>query len=182
MAQRIAFAAAVAAVLAAAACSSGSTAPTAASSTTTTVPAAATASAAASAPVAVPETAAAAKSAAARFFGLYTAGQYASAWSLLTPADRQAIPQATWVGLHRACRPKSFGLAFRISDVTLTGSTAVVTYSFSGALAALGSATQAFAYTGGRWWLDVNDLSVYQHGSVQADVAAERAAGGCASS
>ena len=128
------------------ACSSSAPAAQATSAATT---ATATPTAAASTPSAgaQPETAAAA--AAARFFGLYSASQYGAAWSLLDPADRKAIPQATWIAVHDGCRAPSAGLAYQITDVTVTGATAVVTYTLSGALSKLGSATQAFVYSGG---------------------------------
>jgi hypothetical protein len=166
-----------AAVLAAAGCSSGSQS-TPASAITTTSPA----SPAAAANPAQPETAAAAKTAAARFFGLYTAGQYAAAWTLLPPSTRRAIPQATWVAVHKACPSAAAGLAFQIKNVTVTGGTAIVTYSLSGAGAALGSATQALTYSWGQWWLPLSDPSVYQHGSVKSDIAAAKAQGSCSAS
>ena len=164
----------------AAACSSGTPPPPAAPAGTTAAAAPASPSAAAS--PAQPETAAAAKATAARFFGLYNAGQYAEAWTLLPPATRRAIPLATWVAVHKACPSAAAGLAFQIKDVTVTGSTAVVTYSLSGAGAALGSATQALTYSGGRWWLALSDPGVYEHGSVKADIAAAKAQGSCSSS
>ena len=62
--------------------------------------------------------------------------------------------------------------------MTVTGATAVVTYTLSGALSKLGSATQAFVYSGGgQWWLAYSDLLIYQHGSVKGDIAAAKAAG-----
>lgn len=166
-----------AAVLAAAGCSSGSQS-TPTSAITTTAPA----SPAAAAKPAQPETAAAAKTAAARFFGLYTAGQYAAAWTLLPPSTRRAIPQATWVAVHKACPSAAAGLAFQIKNVTVTGGTAIVTYSLSGVGAALGSATQALTYSGGQWWLPLSDTNVYEHGSVKSDIAAAKAKGSCSAS
>jgi hypothetical protein len=167
-----------AAVIASAACSSGSPATPSSTTTTATTPAPVSPKAAAS--PAQPGTAAAAKAAAARFFGLYNAGQYAAAWTLLPPATRRAIPQATWVAVHGACPSGAAGLAFRITDVTVTGSTAVVTYQLSGAGAALGSAEQAFTYSGGQWWLALDDPAIYRHGSAKADIAAAKASGNCA--
>ena len=169
-----------AAVVTAAACSSGKPAVPPASSGTP--PAIAPASPSVAASPAQPETAAAAKATAARFFGLWTGGQYAEAWTLLPRSTRRAIPQATWVAVHKACPSAAAGLAFQIKDVTVTGGTAIVTYSLSGAGAALGSATQAFTYSGGRWWLALSDPGAYQHGSVKADIEAAKAQGSCSSS
>jgi hypothetical protein len=166
-------------VLAAAACSSGTSSPpagTASTGATAAAPASATAS------PAQPETAAAAKAAAARFFGLYTASQWAAAWTFLPPSTRQAVPQATWVAVHDGCPSASSGLVFQITNVTVTGSTAVVTYTLSGAAAGLGSATQAFTYSQGQWWLVLSDPGAYRHGSVKGDVAAMKAEGDCSGS
>ena len=168
----------VAAVLAAAACSSGISSTPASTATT----AATTASASATASPAQPATAAAAKAAAARFFGLYTASQWAAAWTFLPPSTRQVVPQATWVAVHEGCPSASAGLAFQITNVTVTGSTAVVTYTLSGAASKLGSATQAFTYSRGQWWLVLSDPGAYQRGSVKDDVAALKAEGECSGS
>jgi hypothetical protein len=166
-------------VIAAAACSSGtSSTPASTAPAATTVPA----SPAAVASTSEPKTAAAAKAAAARFFGLYTAGQWAAAWALLPPSTRRAIPQGTWVAVHDGCPSANAGLAFQITNVTLTGSTAVVTYTLTGAGSALGSATQALTYSQGHWWMVVTDPGVYQHGSVKADIAAAKAQGHCSGS
>ena len=153
-----------AAVLAAAACSSGTSTP------------------AATAGQPQPKTSAAAKDTAARFFGLYSAGQFAAAWAFLPPSTRRAIPQATWVAVHKACPSAAAGLTFQIKNATVNGSTATVTYSLTGVGSAGGSATQAFTYSGGHWWLALADPGVYQHGSVKADIAAAKAQGSCAAS
>ena len=86
------------------------------------------------------------------------------------------------MAVHKACPSAAAGLAFQIKDVTVTGGMAIVTYSLSGAGAALGSATQAFTYSGGRWWLALSDPGAYRHGSVKADIAAAKAQGSCSSS
>jgi len=67
-----------------------------------------------------------------------------------------------------------------IKDVTVTGNSAVVTYSLSGAGSAVGKASQAFTYSGGQWWLALSDPGLYQHGSIKADIEAETAKGYCA--
>lgn len=127
-----------------------------------------------------PATTDAAKAAAHQFFGSYSNGQYAVAWSLLDASDRRAIPRATWVAVHDGCPSAVAGLAYQVSNVTVTGSTAVVTYTLRlGTHSKLGSGTQAFTYSAGRWRLTLSDPSVYKHGSVKADIAAAKVHRNC---
>ena len=77
---------------------------------------------------------------------------------------------------------KAAGLAYNVSKATVTGNTAIVTVSLSGAAAAIGSASEALTYAAGRWGFVPSDLSSYGHGSVKADIAAAKAAGYCARS
>jgi hypothetical protein len=65
----------------------------------------------------------------------------------------------------------------------MAGSTAVVTETVSGAASALGSTTDAWTYSGGKWGIALSQsaLASYSHGSAAADVAALKAAGHCAS-
>lgn len=167
-------------LIATAACSSSAPAApatSAATMTATPTPVASTPSAAAQ-----PETAAGARAAARQFLGLYSAGQYAASWTLLAPSVKRKVSQAAWVAVHQGCPPQSAGLAYNVSKATLTGNTAVVTVSLSGAAAAIGSASESLTYTAGRWGFVPSDLSSYGHGSVRADIAAAKAAGYCASS
>jgi hypothetical protein len=173
----------IGAVLAAAACS-GTTATVPASSSTTAASAttgATTAPAASSSP-AQAETAAAARAAAQQYFGLYSAGQFADAYGLLMPSIQQAVSEKTWVAVHEGCPVASAGLAYQVSQATLTGNTAIVSVSLSGVASSLGSKSVALTYVGGRWGINPGNLGIYQHGSVHADLAAARAAGFCASS
>lgn len=165
-------------VLAAAACSSGTSATSASTATTTTAPV----SPAATASPAQPKTASEARSVAEQYFGLYAAGQYAAAYGLLAPSVQRTVSQATWVAVHQGCPAQSAGLAYTVSKATLTGDTAVVSVSLAGAAASLGSESEALMYSAGRWGLVPNDLRLYKHGSVKADIAAAKAAGYCASS
>jgi hypothetical protein len=168
-----------AAVLAAAACSSAtSTPPASTAATTTTAPA----SPAAVTSAAQPETAAAATAAAKQYFGLYSASQFAASWELLAPSTQHAVSQATWVAVHQGCPAQSAGLAYDVKDTTLTGNTAIVTVSLTGAAASIGSESEAFTYSAGRWGFVPGDLTRYKHGSVKADITAAKAAGYCASS
>jgi hypothetical protein len=163
--------------LAVAACS------TASSTAGTTSPVGTSAPAATTAP-AQPETEAGVRAVATQFYGLYAAGQWASAWDDLTPTDQAAIPAATFTAVHGGCPSPSAGLARVIKGITLAGSTAVVTETVAGTASALGTAADAWQYADGRWGfqLSASSLAVYTHGSASADIAAAMAAGECASS
>lgn len=129
-----------------------------------------------------PETAAEASAVARQYFGLYSAGQFALSWTLLAPSAQRSVSKATWVAVHQGCPAQSAGLAYEVKDTTVTGNTAVVTVSLAGVAASIGSESEAFTYSAGRWGLAPNDLSFYEHGSIRADIAAAKAAGYCASS
>lgn len=161
-------------VMATAAACSASTSPSSsgASDTATQAP---------SAPPA-PETAAAAKSTAEQFFALYSAGQWSAAWKLMAPADQKQAPEQVYEAVHQGCPSQAAGLAYNVEKVTLAGSTAVVTYTISGAASALGSATMALSWTPAGWGVEPGEMSIYSHGSTAADIAAAKAAGECASS
>jgi hypothetical protein len=163
-----------AAVLAAAACSSGTPAAPASTSTTTSPTAAAS--------TAQPETGVAATAVAEQYLGLNSGGQFEASWGLLAPSAQRAISEATWVAVHQGCPSQSAGLAYQVKDTTVTGNTAVVTVSLAGAAASIGSESEALTYSAGRWGFVPNDLSLYRHGSVKADITAAKAAGYCARS
>jgi len=169
---------AITGALALAGCSAG-TSPAPASTMTA---ATATASPAATASAAQPETAAAAQAAAEQYFGLYSAGQFAAAYGLLAPSAQRAVSLATWVAVHRGCPAEAAGLAYKVSKATVTGGTAIVSVSLAGVAASLGSESEALTYSAGRWGLAPDDLSMYRHGSVKADIDAAKAAGYCAKS
>jgi hypothetical protein len=130
-----------------------------------------------------PETEAGVRSAATQFYALYSAGQWAPAWQMLTPAAQRQVPEATYAAVHAGCPSASAGLARVIKGVTMAGSTAVVTETVAGVASALGSVTDAWSYSGGRWGIALSQSSLadYSHGSAAADVAALKAAGSCAS-
>jgi hypothetical protein len=130
-----------------------------------------------------PETEAAVRSDATAFYALYAASQWAQAWAMLAPSAQQAVSESTYVAVHQGCPIASAGMARVIKSITVAGSTAVVTETVAGALSSLGSVTDAWAYSGGRWGitLDPSGLKDYSHGSAAADVAAMKAAGDCAS-
>ena len=159
----------LAAAAALAGCSSGGTPQTAASA----------APAAASQAPGQPETAAGARATAQQYFDLYSAGQYAAAWALLSPAAQKAIPQSVWVAVHEGCPSASAGLAYDVKHITMAGNTAVATVTLAGALSKLATGSEAFTYSGGRWGFSPSGMSIYGHGSVAKDIAAAKAKGLC---
>ena len=138
---------------------------------------------ASSAAAAQPDTAAGVRAAAQQFYALYTAGQWGAAWADLAPAAQSAVPVATWTAVHDGCPSPSAGMARVIKSVTLAGTTAVVTETIAGSLGSIGAASDAWTYSGGRWGFSpsASSMSIYTHGSVNADIAAAKAAGECGS-
>ena len=134
----------------------------------------------ASAPV-EPDTAAAARADADDYLTLYTAGQFAIIYQMLSAPVRQSISEQAWVAVHRGCPGATGGLSYRIRHVAVTGKTAVVAVALTGGAAKPESATETLVYAGGHWGFSPRDLGLYRHGSVPADVAAAKAEGGCAS-
>ena len=134
----------------------------------------------ASAP-AEPGTAAAVRADADDYLTLYTAGQFAIIYQMLSAPARQAINEQAWVAVHRGCPGATAGMSYKIRHVAVTGKTAVVTVALAGGAAKPESATETLVYAGGHWGFAPRDLGLYRHGSVPADVAAAKAAGGCAS-
>jgi hypothetical protein len=178
---RIASAVIVAGTITGISACSGSPAPAASPAATTAASTAASSAVTPSATPAQPETAAAAKAVALQYLGLYSAGQFATSYPLLTPAAQKAVPESAWVAVHQGCPSVSAGMAYEIKNVTMTGSTAVMTVTLAGAASGLASASEAFIYSGGKWGFSPSDLNLYEHSSVAADIAAAKAAGDCAS-
>jgi len=54
-----------------------------------------------------------------------------------------------------------------------------VTVGYSGAAASFGSEQITFTYTGGKWYYQPSDLSVYAHHNLAQALAAAKAAGVC---
>jgi hypothetical protein len=125
-----------------------------------------------------PQTVAAVRADAGDYLSLYSAGQYAITYQMLTPSVRQAINQQAWVAVHKGC--PGAGVTFKIARVAVAGKTAVVTASLSGG-GQKSSQTEKLVYANGHWGVSPRDLSLYQRGSVAADVAAAQAQGRCAS-
>ena len=166
--------AAVAAGLALAACSAASSGSSAAPSRSPAP------GAHAGAPV-EPATVAAVRADADDYLTLYTAGQFAIIYQMLSAPARQAINEQAWVAVHRGCPGATGGMTYKIRRVAVTGKTAVVTVALTGGAAKPESATETLVYAGGHWGFSPGDLGLYRHGSVSADVAAAKTAGGCAS-
>ena len=128
-------------------------------------------------PLGEPHTVAAVRSDADDYLSLYSAGQYAITYQMLSAPARQAISEQAWVAVHKGC--PGAGRAYRITRVVVTGRTAVVTAALPGA-GKLGRQTETLVYANGQWGFSPRDLSLYQHRTVAADVAAVHAQGHCA--
>jgi hypothetical protein len=127
-----------------------------------------------------PATVSAVRADADDYLTLYTAGQFAIIYQMLSAPARQAIDQQAWVAVHRGCPGATGGMSYKIRHIAVAGKTAVVTVALTGG-AAKRSAIETLVYAGGHWGFSPRDLALYRHGSVSADVAAAKAAGGCAS-
>jgi len=127
-----------------------------------------------------PQTAAAVRADADDYLTLYTAGQFGIIYQMLSVPARQAISQQAWVAVHRGCPGATGGLSYKIRHIAVTGRTAVVTVALTGGAKPV-SATETLVYANGHWGFSPRDLGLYQHATVAADVAAAKAAGGCAS-
>ena len=170
----------VAVVAAATACSNGAST-SAGTTTTATAQASMAATAAATAAGRQPETAAAAIAAAKQYFGFYSAGDFAATWGLLAPSAQRSIGEAIWVGVHQGC-PAPAGVSYRVKGAKLTGGMAAVTVAQAEDKTSMGSVTEAFSYSAGRWGLVPDDSGLYSHGSVKADIAAAKSEGYCTGS
>jgi hypothetical protein len=127
------------------------------------------------APLNEPTTVAAVRADAADYLSLASAGQFAITYQMLSTTARQAITQQAWVAVHQACA----GTSYQMKHLAVAGKTAMVTVGLTGGHH--GTLTEMFVYTAGSWGVSPGDLSLYQHSSVPADVAAAKAGGGCAS-
>jgi hypothetical protein len=126
-----------------------------------------------------PRTEAAVRADADDYLSLYSAGQYAITYQMLSTSARRAVSQQAWMAVHHGC--PGGGLVYKIARVVVTGNTAVVTATLPGASRDKARQTETLVYADGHWGFAPRDLNLYQHGSVAADVAAARAQGGCAS-
>jgi hypothetical protein len=131
------------------------------------------------APAVNPRMQAGAREAAAHFYSLYSAGDFAALWNLLSAATKPQISRHVWVSVHDACPSAGAGNSRAIKAVTAFGNAAIVTETVTGM--APGTAEDVFSYVDGRWSYSPPDLSIYHHKSVTADIAAAKAAGFCAS-
>lgn len=126
-------------------------------------------------PLSEPATVAAVRADAADYLTLASAGQFAITYQMLSASARQGITQQAWVAVHQACA----GTSYKIKHLAVAGKTATVTVGVTGGHH--GTLTETLVYAAGWWGVSPGDLSLYQHGSVSADVAAAKAQGSCAS-
>ncbi|HTT53495.1 MAG TPA: hypothetical protein VMH35_19040 [Streptosporangiaceae bacterium] len=124
-----------------------------------------------------PATDAAVRADAGDYLSLASAGQFAVTYQMLSTADRQAVTEQAWVAVHQTCA----GTSYKITHLAVSGKTATVTVAVTGA-GHRGTLTETLVYSAGSWGISPQDLSLYQHGTVAADVAAAKAQDGCASS
>ncbi|HUY48618.1 MAG TPA: hypothetical protein VMV92_23345 [Streptosporangiaceae bacterium] len=115
------------------------------------------------------------------YLTLYSAGQFAVTYQMLSASARRAISEQTWIAVHKGCPGVTAGMTYQIRHVAVAGKTAAVTVALAGAVSKLGSDTETLVYADGHWGFSPGDLSLYRHRSVAADLAAARAEGGCAS-
>ncbi len=153
----------------------------AASGTSPISPIATVRTTASSVPPASPQMKAGARAAAAKFYGLYSASEFTAFWKLLTPATKSQVSKRVWVSVHEACPSAGAGKPRTIKALTVFGNAAIVTETVTGASSKPGTVEDVFSYVDGRWSYSPQDLSIYHHGSVAADVAAAKAAGFCTS-
>jgi hypothetical protein len=118
-----------------------------------------------------------AKTAAAQALGLYAAGQFTAFWKLFSPATKHRISSDAWESVHEACPSAGDGGPVTVKDVTVFGTAAIVTEAVTGA--SPHTTEVVFNYVNGKWSYTPDDLSVYDHGSAAADIAAAKAAGLC---
>jgi len=128
-----------------------------------------------------PKSKAGARAAAARFDRLQVASQYTASWDLLTPTAKRLVPRDVWIGVHEGCHPVQTAGHRVLGRVTVFGTVAIVAERIPGTRPGRGKGEDVFAYANGNWGYSPNDLSIYQHGSVAAYIAAAKAAGLCAS-
>jgi hypothetical protein len=119
------------------------------------------------------------RAAAAQVLALYSARKFTAFWSLLSPATKRQVSPNAWVSVHEACSSAGDGKPRVIKAVTVFGNAAIVTETI---VEAPPRTTEiVFNYVDGHWSFSPEDLSVYDHGSAGADIAAAKAAGLCAS-
>jgi hypothetical protein len=127
-----------------------------------------------------PKTQTGARAAATHFYDVYLASQFAASWDLLAPAAKRQVSKGIWIKVHEGCLSAGSGGKIRvIKSVTVFGDAAIITESLAGTHSKHRTARSVFNYSDGHWGYAPNNLSIYHHRSVAADVAAARAAGLC---
>ena len=134
---------------------------------------------ASSVPSASPQVKERARAAAAQFYGMYSVRRFAALWDLLAPATKRQIPRSAWVKVHEACTSAGAANSRTIKAVTVFGNAAIITEAVAGSRPNPGTTEDVFNYVNGHWSYLPQNLSIYHHGPVSADVAAAKAAGFC---
>lgn len=127
-----------------------------------------------------PQMQASARAAAVHFSSVTLSRRFAASWDLLAPAAKQHIPKNTWVKVHDGCQGAAAGSTGVIKSVTVFGNAAIVTEAIAGATPRSPTIEAVFNYSNSHWGYSPSDLSIYQHGSISADIAAAKTAGYCA--
>ena len=111
-----------------------------------------------------------------------TSGASSASWDLLARAAKRQVPKGIWVKVHDGCPSASrWSGPTVIKAVTVFGNAAIVTETpRRGSRRGIAAAEGVFNYVHGRWGYSPDDLSIYQRGSVAADIAAAREAAGSA--
>jgi hypothetical protein len=120
-----------------------------------------------------------ARQAAASWYHLSSSGQLTASWQLLAAAVKKQIPLKVWVAVHEGCPAANTGVTRTITSVTVLGTAAIVTEKVTGPKARNSTSNDVFNLGNGQWTYSPNDINVYQHSSVAADITAAKAKGLC---
>lgn len=119
-----------------------------------------------------PVTAAAVHAAAERIMTDFTTGRFTDAWQMLTPDAQHTVTEATWVAVYSGCG--HVPLAYTIGPAALSGTAAEVRVTVSSYPILVD-----FRYVAGHWRYKPALLTMFDAGSIQADIAAARTFGIC---
>ncbi|GAA3443307.1 nuclear transport factor 2 family protein [Planomonospora venezuelensis] len=128
-----------------------------------------------------PRTEESVRQAARTAFDAYASGASGEFWDLWSPQSQTLITRDEYVRLFQLCPPLFPGAAFTVTDVSITGETALVTATRAGDPAAY---DYDFTREGGSWRyvLPPQEEAEYRSKGVDEIVLARRAAGTCGTS
>jgi hypothetical protein len=72
-------------------------------------------------------------------FALYSAGQYAAVYPMLSAQARAELPEHESVAVHEKCPPQAAGLTYKVGKPVMAGQMAVMAVSLAGVASSLGS-------------------------------------------